>query len=150
MEYGYVELCIALRKRTINCEHLTITNIPYPITPCMVINIIRVLKLVKSVTLQHPKSRGFEPNFRLDALFLLFSKIESDFPKKVGKIRNYDKTLIVESEMELLPGVDVAVSVPVQSATLSTIFKKLNIVTRHIQIKGTFLLCAYTRSSFTS
>jgi hypothetical protein len=120
----------------------------------MVVNIIRALKIysVKSVTLQHPASRGFEPNFRLDALFLLFSKIESEFPKIVKKrnMIDYGKTLIVESEMELLPGVDVAVSVPVQSATLSTIFKKLNIVTRHIQIKGSFLLCAYTRSSFTT
>jgi len=152
MEFGYIELCIALRKNAINCEHLIITNIPYPITPCMVVNIIRALKVssVKSITLKHPSSRGFEPNFRLDALFLLFSKIEDEFPKIVGKrnIVKYDKTFIIESEMALLPGVDVAVSVPVQSPTLSTIFKKLNIANRRVCIKGSFLLCAYTRSSF--
>lgn len=148
MEITFQDLLISLRKNEPLHENIKISCIPYPITPCTIHTIILALRKenVRSITLLHTKENGFDPNFRLDGFFTMCYMIRSYFNRK--KRRDpYTKSIYIESELELLSGVDVAVSVSSPSPTLSIIFKSLKEISNYVYLNGTFILYEYTRNN---
>lgn len=134
------------RKHGSEEEHhsFILTDIDYPITHHTATYIMTLLRrpYCRSITIRHNPHEGFDPNFRIDGIFSLFRGIVKSIPLKSGK------TITIESEIGLPPGVDVAVSVPRQTRELSTIFKELKEVSKRVTFSGTIIIGPYTRSSF--